>query len=122
MKKSLYSFIQGFTENVGGNSKDFKAFDWVKAAKLIKKTIKKHPGLIAEAGLQGDWNFTGGVIFEEGQPVSESYTYLQSNWAVPCLLLSWDGECQREIECYESDGKYNSDSKWCDESLQILKK
>lgn len=94
----------------------FKYFDWNKAAEIIKERLKTSPNLVAEAGLQGDWNYTGGVIFEDGKPTNDSYTYLCSNWAIPTLEI--DGE---DMDCYTTeDDKYDSDSKWDDESLAIL--
>ena len=92
MKKSELTFAEGF---LGVKAKEStlkvnRAFDWDLAAKTIKEHISEHPELVAEAGLQGDWNYTGGVIFKDGKPISEDYTYLSSNWAIPTLIISWD--------------------------------
>jgi hypothetical protein len=64
-------------------------FDWVKAARLIKETGAEW----AMAGLSGDWDHTGGFIFENDKPVSKknTYTFLASDWATPTLILP-DGE------------------------------
>lgn len=98
-----------------------KAFDWDKAAQLIKEKLKEHPDLSAEAGLQGDWGYTGGVIFENGKPTNDNYTYLSSNWAAPTLILSWDGEEQEEVECsIERNERFDSYTKWDKDSLAIL--
>jgi hypothetical protein len=126
MKQSNLSFLDGFNPNGQGAinralGKPLMAFDWDKAAKIIKKELKLHPDLKAEAGLQGDWDYTGGVIFEEGRPTNESYTYLCSNWAKPTLILSWDNEEQQEIECsIEESSRFHSRSKWDSKSLKIL--
>jgi hypothetical protein len=97
------------------------AFDWDKAAEIIKEKLKLHPDLKAEAGLQGDWAYTGGTIFENGKPTNDEYTFLSSNWAKPTLILEWDGEEQEEIECLTDDNeRFNSDTKWDDKSLAIL--
>lgn len=119
MKRSELTFAEGFTTTRGKNNNPQKAFDWAKAAKIIKIHLINHPDLIAEAGLQGDWDFTGGIIFKNGKPTVDDYTYLSSNWARPTLILSWDGEEQFEEECWEQE-KYNESSKWDEESLSIL--
>ena len=61
-----------------------KVFDWDKAAQLIKERKPE----IAEAGLSGDWEYTGGEIYCDGKPVpqDDTYTYLSSIWATPCLI------------------------------------
>ena len=49
-------------------------FDWQKAARIIKERKAK----TASAGLQGDWEWTGGKILKDGEPINrdETYTYL----------------------------------------------
>lgn len=126
MKETQISFMEGFTlgaakaQAASERGEKAKSFDWNKAASIISHQFKLHPDLIAEAGLQGDWHHTGGVIFTNGHPTNAPYTYLHSAWAIPTLILSWDGCEQLEIECYETEGKFNSDSKWDEESLAII--
>jgi len=125
MKQSNYTFAEGFygTPAIAAKARGakMKAFDWDKAAQIIKERFAQHPDLSAEAGLQGDWNYTGGVIFENGKPTKENYTYLSSNWAAPTLILSWDGNEQEELECStEANERFDSDSKWDETSLGIL--
>jgi hypothetical protein len=124
MKETKYSFIGGMFASEGQKAKEAgnlqMAFDWDKAAEIIKSRINDHPDLTAEAGLQGDWDYTGGCIFAAGYPTNDDYTYLSSNWAEPTLILSWDGEEQEEIPCFSTKSRFTSDSKWDDESLQIL--
>lgn len=125
MKKSELAF---FDANTGSRAKaaslkgsTHKAFNWDKAAEIIKEKLKLHPNLVAEAGLQKDWAYTGGSIFENGKPVNDSYTYLASNWAIPTLILSWDGEEQEEIDCHiEQNDRFHSETKWDETSLSIL--
>ncbi len=125
MKQSSLSFADGFlgikAEAARKKEKPHKAFDWDKAAEIIKEKLKLHPDLKAEAGLQGDWNYTGGTIFENGKPTNDHYTYLQSNWATPTLILEWDGEEQEELECSTAaNDRFGSDTKWDEKSLIIL--
>jgi hypothetical protein len=125
MKTSNLTFAQGFEgkESAAAKAKGakHKAFDWDQAATIIKEHLKDHSDLTAEAGLEGDWDFTGGEIFEDGKPTNGNYTYLASNWATPTLILSWDGTEQKEIECFtETSERFNSDTKWDEESLKIL--
>lgn len=70
--------------------------------------------------MQGDWEYTGGCIFEEGKPTNDNYTYLSSNWAIPTLILSWEGNEEEEIDCYTEEDKFNCDSEWSEDSLKIL--
>ena len=120
MKRTELTFAQGFTTTRAMNNNPQMIFDWDIAAKIIKEKLIKHTDLIAEAGLQGDWEHTGGVIFREGKPTSEDYTYLSSNWATPTLILSWDVMEQEEIECYKIESRFYYGSKWDDKSLRIL--
>lgn len=125
MKQSNLSFAEGFlAENANqakAQGKKIMAFDWDKAAEIIKNTFIQHPDLVAEAGLQGDWAYTGGCIFAEGEAIISEYTYLSSNWAKPTLILSWAGCEQQEIECScEKSERFHSSSKWDDISLKIL--
>ena len=89
-------------------------FDWDKAARLIVETKPE----FAAAGLRDDWEYTGGTIYDEGEPVMDDYTYLASTWAVPELSL--EGEI---VECYvmKSETEWDEDTKWPDSALKILK-
>ena len=96
--------------------KDSMVFDWNKAAEIIKESGCTE----ASAGLRSDWEYTGGHIFRDGNPVpkKDSYTFLSSTWAIPELEI--DG---RKIECYtmvsETDG-WHSDTVWPKSALDIL--
>lgn len=121
MKRSELSFFGSDVFNkqssVPESKKNtFMYFDWNKAAEIIKEKLKTNPNLIAKAGLQGDWDYTGGIIFEDGKPTNDKYTYLSSNWANPTVEI--DGE---DMDCFTTEkDKYSSDSKWDKESLAIL--
>ena len=94
--------------------RELKVFDWDKAARRIKETGTD----FAKAGLQSDWEWTGGTIFQDGKPNHDSYTYLASTWATPELDLGNGPE-----DCYkmqsETDG-WHSGTKWPDSALKIL--
>lgn len=125
MKQSNLSFSEGFlgiqSQVARAKGKEMRAFDWDKAASIIKENFSVHKDLKAEAGLQGDWAYTGGFIFSDGKPTNEDYTYLSSNWATPTLILSWEGEEQMEIECHCTENeRFHSESKWDENSLAIL--
>lgn len=121
-KESKLSFIEGLLVSRRPASDGPKVFDWDKAALNIKQHLAKYPQLTAEAGLQGDWDYTGGVIFEEGHPVDDSYTYLASNWATPTLILFTGEEEILEIPCFTQDKntRFHEGSKWDDKSLAVL--
>ena len=84
MKRSDFTFLDGFSgiqaKIARENGDPQMKFDWDKAAEIIKERFSNHPDLIAEAGLQRDWNYTGGAIFKDGKPTNDEYTYLSSNF------------------------------------------
>lgn len=89
-------------------------FDWHKAARLIRE---RKP-TCASAGLHGDWEYTGGDIYRDGEAITGDYTYLASLWATPEVNL--DGEVEA---CWiyedQSDG-WDSGTKWPASALSIL--
>lgn len=95
-----------------------RVFDWHKAARLIREKNAKTAG----AGLQGDWEWTGGDIFADGKPVPEddTYTYLASCWAIPELEI--DGEL---VDCFLLDSEntfgWHEKTYWPESALAILK-
>ena len=97
--------------------KPMMVFDWRKAAKIIKEQDAQEAG----AGLRGDWESTGGTIWEDGHivPSDQTYTYLSSTWAVPELEV--DGVV---VECYvmEDETDWDADTYWPPEALEILNK
>ena len=96
--------------------KENMVFDWHKAARLIKE----HNANNASAGLSGDWEYTGDEIFTNGQPNTDSFTYLSSTWATPEIEI--DGDI---MDCYimqseSPNGEWDSDTKWPESALNIL--
>jgi hypothetical protein len=92
-----------------------RVFDWHKAAQLIKD---KKPE-VAAAGLRDDWEWTGGDIFENGEPATERTTYLASCWAIPEIEL--DG-IREECWIFQKDSpEWCSDTFWPESALAILK-
>lgn len=107
--------LSAFAMGEANRNRELMIFDWNKAAELIKD---RNPS-IAEAGLRGDWEWTGGTIYENGSPVLDSYTYLASIWAVPEIDL--DGKI---IPCYKMQSEvpnWDSETKWPQSALNILK-
>ncbi len=97
------------------NSK-IKVFDWNKAAFLIKVQKTK----IASAGLEDDWEWTGGIIFD-GRPLlaGESYTFLASNHATPQIVID---DVEYDCWCYQSEHpEWHSGTRWPQSALDILK-
>lgn len=89
-------------------------FDWDKAARLIKARIPKE----ASAGLCGDWENTGGMIWKNGKPRIESSMYLASLWAVP--ELNMDGDV---VECWrlkEQSPGWDSGTVWPRSAMKIV--
>ena len=107
---SLSAWIMGQLSK--GN--ELMVFDWDKAAGIIKRTNPK----VACAGLSGDWEWTGGTIYEDGEIVRDSYTHLSSTWAVPELDI--DG---MKVECYRMQCEvpgWDYDTKWPESAVKIL--
>ena len=105
--------MQAFIMEEMNRGNEMMVFDWDKAARII---AERKP-IFAAAGLSGDWEWTGGTIYEDGEPVFDDYTYLASTWATPELDI--DGEI---IDCYvmESETEWNEDTKWPKSALVIL--
>ena len=97
--------------------KEPMVFDWDKAARIIRE---KKP-FTAFAGLENDIEWTGGTIYEDGDIVQDSYTFLASTWATPILILDEDDE--NPIPCFimEHQTTWGSDTKWPESAVHILK-
>lgn len=108
--------LSAFARAEASRGKELMVFDWIKAA----KEIKRRKAELASAGLASDWEYTGGTILENGKPVKDSCTFLASTWAIPELKIEGD-----VIDCYVMQSKrpkWDSDTKWPKEALEILKK
>jgi hypothetical protein len=106
--------LSAFAMGEANRGKEQMVFDWDKAAKRITEV---HPES-ASAGLRGDWGWTGGEIYRDGEPVRSEYTYLASTWATPELEMDGDVE-----PCYRMQSEvpnWDSDTKWPDSALKIL--
>ena len=91
-------------------------FDWDKAAELIREYNSSY----AAAGLQGDWEYTGGCIWNEGKPVFDDYTFLASTWATPELMMD-----NQLIPCYRMENEvpgWDAETKWPKSALEIVNK
>lgn len=105
--------LAAFARNQAAQGQPMRAFDWNKAAAILKERNPQE----AVAGLSSDMECTGGVIWRDGKPVTDKYTYLASRWAVPVLEI--DGQ---EIECwvYMDGSGFGCDTKWPASALAIL--
>ena len=109
---TMYGFMMGELNR----GKEKMVFDWDKAARIIKESKCKY----ASAGLDGDWEWTGGTIYDRGQPVMDSYTYLSSTWATPLLDIDTS---LTSIPCYKMQSEtpgWDFDTKWPESALKIL--
>jgi hypothetical protein len=105
-----------FARGEANKDREQMVFDWIKAANIIKERKPES----ASAGLAGDWDYTGGTIWEDGKPVDREYsgTYLSSNWATPELEI--DGY---RTDCYKMQSEvpeWGSSTFWPDEALKII--
>lgn len=108
--------LSAFAKGIANKGKELMVFDWEKAAQLIKE---KNPSTVS-AGLQDDWEYTGGEVFRDGKPVpqDETYVYLASTWATPEIEI--DGEI---FECFKMQGEtpgWDSGTYWPIEAMKIL--
>lgn len=107
--------LQAFAMGEANRNKPSMVFDWDKAAKLIKENQPNK----ASAGLDGDWEYTGGTIYAKGEIVTKDYTYLASTWATP--QLNMDGKI---VPCWvymnDCSGNWESSTKWPESAKQIL--
>ena len=106
--------LEAYARGQASQGKELMVFDWDTAARLIREMQPR----VVSAGLRGDWNWTGGTIYEDERPVLDCYTYLASTWAVPEIDL--DGKCR---DCYKMQSEvpdWNSQTKWPDSALAIL--
>lgn len=96
--KGYTDFMAGFFGAGAVASKpigDMKYMDWRRAHKIIEERAKENSNITVMAGLMEDWNNTSGVVYEDGEFVTDDYVYASSCWATP--ILDFDGE---EVECY----------------------
>lgn len=94
--------------------KELMIFDWDKAARIIKERKLE----VARAGLRGDWEYTGGTIYQDGKPCKNGGTYLASTWAVPELAINED-----VIPCYRMQHEvpeWGAKTCWPKSALDIL--
>ena len=82
-------------KGIASRDNPLKVFDWEEAAWKIKEAISNGITGPIIAGLSGDLDYTGGVIYNNGI-VDDSYLYLASTWATPVIIF--DGS---EIECWK---------------------
>jgi hypothetical protein len=105
---TLAAFGKGEAARAAGARQ--RVFDWSKVRALISEHGENR---VYSAGLSSDLEWTGGIIWEDGKPTSEHYTFLASAWATPVLVLDDD----TEIKCwrYDDDGcGWDCDTKWPD--------
>jgi len=105
---------KAFALGAASRNSALRVFDWDKAAQMIKD---RHPSDVS-AGLRDDWEWTGGTIYKDGAPDTESYTYLGSRWAIPEIDVDGDvSECWR----WEEPGEdFDTIAKWPASALAIL--
>jgi len=89
-------------------------FDWAKAARLIMT----HQADYAEAGLAGNWEWTVGCIYADGQPYFEGRPFLASVHYTPQLLIAGTFH-----DCFAMENErpeWNERTVWPPEALAAL--
>jgi hypothetical protein len=105
--------ISAFAMGMANQGRPKMVFDWKRCAEIIRDENPQE----VEAGLSGDWEWTGGVIFKDGKIVDDQYTYLSSNWARPQVCVDGD---YRDCFVMKSDANWDSGTKWPEEARAIL--
>jgi hypothetical protein len=95
---------------------ELMVFDWDKAARLINE----HKPSVVAAGLAGDWEYTGGTIYQEGHsvPADKTDVYLASTWATPEIEM--DGEVQDCFRMQSETQGWDEDTYWPASARAIL--
>lgn len=109
--------LTAFARGQAAQGNRARVFDWDKAAAIIVNGGVQS----AAAGLEDDWEYTGGDILRDGQPVpaDDTYTYLASTWAMPQLLIH--GEACVPCWTWEDETDWDSHTYWPDSALAILR-
>ena len=107
--------LSAFAMGEANKGKPLMVFDWDKAARLIVERKAKQ----ARAGLSGDWEWTGGQIWN-GKPDMEDYTYLASTWATPEVEI--DGEVEDCFVMQSEQPDWDAKTKWPESALKIVNK
>lgn len=96
MSKGYLGFTEGIAigESIGYSPDTMKYMDWNR----VEQICKEHPDSVIYAGLQEDWGYTSGKIFDNGVFYNGGDLFDQSKWATP--ILDVDGE---EIECWTKE-------------------
>lgn len=105
-----------FVLGEANRGKEMMVFDWNRAAQIIRDRSARE----ASAGLSNDWEWTGGPILADGNPVpqDQTYVFLASTWATPELEV--DGE---RMDCYVMESAtpgWTSGTYWPDSAREIL--
>lgn len=95
--------------------KELMIFDWDRAAMRIAEERPES----ASAGLSDDWEWTGGEIYRNGDPMKDEYTFLASTWATPELEM--DGNFEQCYRMKSEVPEWDSDTKWPESALKILR-
>lgn len=108
--------LSAFSMGRANRGRPLMVFDWEKAARLIKESGAQS----AEAGLTGDWGYTGGPILDGGKPVPREDTgaYLASTWATPCVFI--DGDYHECFRMQSDTPGWDRDTYWPAGALAIL--
>lgn len=89
-------------------------FDWVKAAQMIKALNANE----ASAGLDGNWEWTAGCIYQDGRPVLNATPFLASAFLTPKLLIA--GELHECFVMEDDRPDWNEHTVWPPEALSEI--
>ena len=109
--------LDAFMMGKANRGKEQMVFDWDEAARRI---VAQGGDCRASAGLGGDWEYTGGTIYENGVPIpqDETYTYLASTWATPEIDIN--GDVQPCFKMQSDLPGWNEETYWPDSARAIL--
>lgn len=108
------SLLSSYRKRQQPKKSTHRVFDWLKAVELIKEYNAKD----AIAGLSTDMFWTSGTILADGKIVTDSYTYLSSDWATPVIVID-----DVEYDCWKYQHEvqnWNSYTKWPPEAVELF--
>lgn len=108
--------FKAFAMGIATRDMEPRVFDWDKAARIIRSVSPKY----ATVGLLEDFEWTNGIIFDDGKPVRSKDCFLRSTWATP-ILVDDEGN---QYECWKMQSevpRWHEKTLWPKSALRILK-
>lgn len=107
--------MSAFAMGPANSGKPLMILNWDEAARRVIVA----GATSASAGLSSDWEYTGGEILKDGEPVEDSYFYNGSTWAEPELDVG-EGPDPCWVHKHDAPDGWDGNT-WPDSAKAILK-